>query len=282
MYHINPATGNANLCRATVRCRFGDLREDHYSTKAQAQRAYARRQKQAHLEGLRKERELLTAGHDPFPEALGRKLQAEAEELFASFQQEGSFLLPEADEEVEATSSYTFVASGSYNNTYLSPDGTTVYKVPNSFAAPQKCLEAGDEGQEETQRYVRELMREYQENYASFSTALLREEGAEYAPTYFIPVECEGGSYMMMAQPYLNDKDYESFTEPYRDETVEDFSSDEFIHRESLSDEEWEAKGWGLHPRLLKPFEKLGLIDIHQGNYKRRRSDGVIVFFDCV
>ncbi len=39
-YHINPKTGNPNICRADVSCPFGDMEADHYGTKGEALKAY--------------------------------------------------------------------------------------------------------------------------------------------------------------------------------------------------------------------------------------------------
>ena len=39
-YHINPKTGNVNVCRAKKSCPFGDMALDHYSTPDLARRAY--------------------------------------------------------------------------------------------------------------------------------------------------------------------------------------------------------------------------------------------------
>jgi hypothetical protein len=39
-YHINPETGNPGVCKATKRCRFGDLETDHYTSKEAASAAY--------------------------------------------------------------------------------------------------------------------------------------------------------------------------------------------------------------------------------------------------
>jgi len=39
-YHINPKTGNPNICRAETSCPFGDLQADHYPTKKAALAAY--------------------------------------------------------------------------------------------------------------------------------------------------------------------------------------------------------------------------------------------------
>src|SRR5690606_16781883 len=38
-YHIDPA-GNPGLCRATKRCPFGDLTQDHYESEPMARKAY--------------------------------------------------------------------------------------------------------------------------------------------------------------------------------------------------------------------------------------------------
>lgn len=39
-YHINPKTGNANLCKAAKACPFGDLEKDHFSSASDARNAY--------------------------------------------------------------------------------------------------------------------------------------------------------------------------------------------------------------------------------------------------
>lgn len=39
-FHLNPTTGVAGKCRATVSCPFGDLDKDHYATAAEARIAY--------------------------------------------------------------------------------------------------------------------------------------------------------------------------------------------------------------------------------------------------
>lgn len=39
-YHVNPATGNPGACRATQRCPFGSLEEDHFDSPEQARGAY--------------------------------------------------------------------------------------------------------------------------------------------------------------------------------------------------------------------------------------------------
>jgi hypothetical protein len=39
-FHINPKTGNVSACHASLRCPFGDLKEDHYSTSEEARDAY--------------------------------------------------------------------------------------------------------------------------------------------------------------------------------------------------------------------------------------------------
>lgn len=43
-YHVNPATGNPGLCAATVSCPFGDLENDHYTSREAAQNAYEKSQ----------------------------------------------------------------------------------------------------------------------------------------------------------------------------------------------------------------------------------------------
>jgi len=43
-YHINPETGNPGVCRATKRCRFGDLESDHFESKEAARAAFEQRQ----------------------------------------------------------------------------------------------------------------------------------------------------------------------------------------------------------------------------------------------
>lgn len=42
-YHINPRTGKAVVCKAKIRCPFGDLEKDHYETRDAARRAYEER-----------------------------------------------------------------------------------------------------------------------------------------------------------------------------------------------------------------------------------------------
>lgn len=39
-YHINPENGNPGRCKALVSCPFGDMELDHYSSRAEAQKAY--------------------------------------------------------------------------------------------------------------------------------------------------------------------------------------------------------------------------------------------------
>lgn len=43
-YHVNPATGNPGLCAAAVSCPFGDLENDHYTSREAAQNAYEKSQ----------------------------------------------------------------------------------------------------------------------------------------------------------------------------------------------------------------------------------------------
>lgn len=42
-YHINPETGNPGVCNAKVKCRFGDLEADHYTSKEAAREAFEAR-----------------------------------------------------------------------------------------------------------------------------------------------------------------------------------------------------------------------------------------------
>lgn len=42
-YHINPRTGKAGACGAKHQCPFGDLKDDHYSTREEAQEAYEKK-----------------------------------------------------------------------------------------------------------------------------------------------------------------------------------------------------------------------------------------------
>lgn len=39
-YHISPRTGNPVTCKAKIRCPFGDMVADHYSSQEEARRAY--------------------------------------------------------------------------------------------------------------------------------------------------------------------------------------------------------------------------------------------------
>lgn len=50
-YHINPETGNPNLCRAKVKCRFG-LENEHYKTKEDAREAYELKSNESFVEEL--------------------------------------------------------------------------------------------------------------------------------------------------------------------------------------------------------------------------------------
>lgn len=44
MYHINPETGNPGVCRAKIKCRFGDLETEHYESRESAQAAFEKAQ----------------------------------------------------------------------------------------------------------------------------------------------------------------------------------------------------------------------------------------------
>lgn len=48
-YHVSPRTGNAVVCKAKVRCPFGDLQRDHYSSREEALAAYEERMKKSLL-----------------------------------------------------------------------------------------------------------------------------------------------------------------------------------------------------------------------------------------
>jgi len=39
-FHINPATGEASVCKATIKCPFGDMQHDHYDSAESARTAY--------------------------------------------------------------------------------------------------------------------------------------------------------------------------------------------------------------------------------------------------
>lgn len=68
-YHINPFSGEPNVCSAKIKCPFGDLESDHFATQAAARAAYEMRMREeARVELLVKHGKMLdlyAAGVDP-------------------------------------------------------------------------------------------------------------------------------------------------------------------------------------------------------------------------
>lgn len=277
-YHVNPETGQVGLCRAQVRCRFqrtGAPAVEHYASRDEGQAAYERSQARPLPPAARPPAENLAATYPPLTQAFQEELVRDAQALVEGFLQEGVYLPPRSAADLPAEG-FIYLGEGVHNTAYLNSSATLVYKVMNNFQFTiNQALRKDDYLQASLREKVPALLRDHereteeaQQRYAELSTELLREEGAEYVPTYFLPVAAGEERMTVVVQPYLDDSEYETLPE---EDWEEDYDADGSL----------EEQGELTNEKIYQRYDRLGVRDIHPGNYRVRLSDGVVVFFDC-
>lgn len=142
---------------------------------------------------------------------------------------------------------FLYLGKGAEVNVYLSPNDKFVYKIPNNFDRDYDFLE----------KY--EISKEDEELYNNLDRDFLKKYNCEYVETAFVEVLDEKNNKMIMiVQPFLNDGDYENLDEsPFEDED-------------------------GNRTDLGEIFSQKGFDDLSVDNIKRRKSDGVLILFDCI
>lgn len=145
---------------------------------------------------------------------------------------------------------FTFLGHGGEANVFLNVSKSMVYKIPRM-----------DEEEEYDSATELRRHRIKQMRYAALDRIALSAEGVEYAPTYFLEIQTSTGDRVpVQAQPYLDDDTYVEL---------------------SREDNPLETLAYEDTPRGDR-IRELGLQDFATSNFRQRRSDGVLIMFDCL